>query len=283
RLAKERGVTVLLDGQGADELLGGYEQYFAPYVDSLRERGDLARLERELPRIRERYPLALVPPARALRDRLPFPLRRLLSRALGTGTNLLYGLRPEAAREVMRTAAAPRRPAYSRLADSLERDSFSRSLTSLLRYGDRNSMAHSREVRLPFCDHRIAELAFSLPPHLLMGDAQTKRLLRESMRGILPEPVRARWNKQGFRPPQDLWFRSPRMLEAAQDVFGSASFRSSRYWSAVWWQKALERTRRGELSLAWALWQPFIIESWKAQFLAPVAAARSRAASGRGA
>ena len=185
RLAKEQGVTVLLDGQGADEVLGGYEQYFMKYVDSLRASGDTKRLARELPQIRARYPLALPRSIRGLRDRLPFRTRHWISNQFGIGTSLLYGLRPEVAELVGRENALPDIPGFDPLANALVQDSFGRFLTTLLRYGDRNSMAHSREVRLPFCDHRIAEFIFALPPHLLMGEVQTKRLLRESMRDIL--------------------------------------------------------------------------------------------------
>ena len=203
-LAEEQGVTVLLDGQGSDELLGGYETYFAQYVVSLEEAGDRKRLARELPLIRERYPLALAPPLRALRDRLPFRFRHILANRLARGTSLLYGLRPQVAAEVTKLNERRQLDSFHALSSALAGDSFGRFLTTLLRYGDRNSMAHSREVRLPFCDHRLADFALSLPPHLLMGEIQTKRLLRESMRGILPEPIRTRWNKQGFNPPQDL-------------------------------------------------------------------------------
>jgi asparagine synthase (glutamine-hydrolysing) len=277
-LAKQHGITVLLDGQGSDELLGGYEQYFAFYLESLYELGDHARVAAELPRIRERYPLALTSPTRALRDRLPFRLRHLLANRLGIGSNLLYGLQPAVVKGIIADSARQRLPGFHALSSALAEDSFGRYLTTLLRYGDRNSMAHSREVRLPFCDHRLADFALSLPPHLLMGEVQTKRLLRESMRGILPESIRKRWNKQGFRPPQDLWFRSGRFLTMVRDTFAAASFRQSPYWIAPVWERMLTRIEAGELALGWTVWQPFMIEAWRQYFLEQVASAKARAA-----
>jgi asparagine synthase (glutamine-hydrolysing) len=283
RLAKQHGVTVLLDGQGADEQIGGYEQYFASYVHALERRGESDRLAAELPGIRKRYPLALTPPARQLRDRLPFALRHRISGAFGMGTNLLYGLRIESARRLL----AEREEASFRGPDALHRalafDSIGGFLLTLLRYGDRNSMAHSREVRLPFCDHRIAEFVFALPPSLLMGEVQTKRLLRESMRGVLPEGVRTRWNKQGFRPPQDQWFRSERLLRLVRETFESVEFRESPCWDARWWLRALARVEAGELQLGWTLWSPFLVSMWTRHFLQRVAGERTGASVPRAA
>ncbi len=276
RLATQHGVTVLLDGQGADEILGGYEQYFAKYVAALRATGDAGRLARELPQIRARYPLALAPPARALRDRLPFRFRHWLANERGMGTSLLYGLQPDVAQQLHGESALPELPRFNPLANALVQDSFGRFLTTLLRYGDRNSMAHSREVRLPFCDHRIAEFVMRLPPHLLMGEVQTKRLLRESMRGILPEGIRTRWNKQGFRPPQELWFKSPRFLGMARDVLASSRFRDSAYWLPDWWTDALRRLDAGERALSSTLWGPLIIELWRTHFVEPLVRSRQQ-------
>ena len=275
-LAREHGVTVLLDGQGADETLGGYEQYFGFYVEALRESGDSERLTRELPLIRERYPLALTPPARALRDNLPFRVRHWLSNRFGLGSSLLYGLRPEVAKRLSAQGELKRNSGFNPLTNALEQDTFGGYLTTLLRYGDRNSMAHSREVRLPFCDHRIAEHVFRLPPHMLMGEVQTKRLLREGMRGILPEAIRTRWNKQGFRPPQDRWFESPAFLELGRDTLGSTRFRQSDAWIAPWWDKTMDRVEGGELGLGWTLWAPLMIEWWKEHFLSPLKAQRAQ-------
>lgn len=271
RLAKEQGVTVLLDGQGADELLGGYEQYFAAYVQSLRERDEMDVLDGELPQIRKRYPQALAPRGRSWRERLPLRVRHWLSHRLQSGTSLLYGLRPEVAQAVSKKNSIQRDYCFHALSDELRKDAFGRFLTTLLRYGDRNSMAHSREVRLPFCDHRVAELALSLPPRLLMGNVQTKRLLRESLRGVLPEPVRTRWNKQGFRPPQDLWFSDPKMIARIRDTFASTRFKNSAYWLPQWWQTAVDRLENGEGALGWVVWQPFMIEMWREHFLSRIA------------
>lgn len=270
-LAKQHGITVLLDGQGSDELLGGYEPYFVFYLESLHELGDRARIELELPQIRERYPQALASPTRALRDRLPFRVRHMIANRLGIGSSLVYGLRPALAEQIMIETARQRLPGFHALASALAEDSFGRFLTTLLRYGDRNSMAHSREVRLPFCDHRLADFALSLPPHLLMGEVQTKRLLRESMRGILPESIRTRWRKQGFLPPQDLWFRSKRFLTLVRDTLAAPSFRQSPYWIGPAWEKMLTRVEAGERALGWTIWQPFMIEAWRKHFLGRIA------------
>ncbi|MDB5679118.1 asparagine synthase (glutamine-hydrolyzing) [Sphingomonas bacterium] len=271
-LARQHNVTVLLDGQGADELLGGYETYFGQYVAALQETGDTARLERELPEIRARYGGALNGTSRPLRDRLPFRLRHLLANRLGAGSSMYYAIEPGVAQRIMVENGRTRIPGFNALSSALTEDSFGGFLTTLLRYGDRNSMAHSREVRLPFCDHRLADFALSLPPHLLMGEIQTKRLLRESMRGVLPEEIRTRWRKQGFNPPQDLWFKSPRMIGQVRDIFASDSFRQSPFWMAGYWDRMLTRVEQGEDGLGWTLWQPFIIESWRREFLGRIAA-----------
>ena len=80
------------------------------------------------------------------------------------------------------------------------------SLPSLLRFEDRNSMAHSIEARVPFLDHRVVEFAFRLPASLKINGVETKHVLREAMRGVLPEDIRARKDKIGFRAePAATW------------------------------------------------------------------------------
>jgi len=152
------------------------------------------------------------------------------------------------------------------LARALVEDTCIAHLPTLLRYGDRNSMAHSREVRLPFCDHRLAEFVFSLPASYLMGETETKRLLRRAMAGILPESVGRRWNKRGFLPPQEVWFKDC-LAARVEAVFHDPAFARRGYWNVAWWRRALDRFRNGECHLAWTLWKPFIAETWWTGFV----------------
>ena len=78
-------------------------------------------------------------------------------------------------------------------------------LVELLRYADRNSMAHSREVRLPFLDHNLVEFVFKVPDRLLMRDGWTKWIIREAFRGIVPKEISDRVDKLGYMPPQQQW------------------------------------------------------------------------------
>ena len=81
-----------------------------------------------------------------------------------------------------------------------------RGLPALLRFEDRNSMAHSIEARVPFLDHRLVEFAFRLPGEFKVRGVDTKAILREAMRGVLPEPIRTRKDKVGFRAePSATW------------------------------------------------------------------------------
>lgn len=270
RQAQQENVTVLLDGQGADEILGGYEQYFEAYLRSLPS-GPARQTEREA--IHQRYPLALDDRTTTWKKRIPAAWRRRIASRTSKGSNTLYGLNGDAANAVLRKRPSMSMPPLTNaLGRALYEDSFQAHLPTLLRYGDRNSMAHSREVRLPFCDHRIAEFCFSLPPRLLMGDAETKRLLRRAMKGVLPEAIRTRWNKQGFLAPQTSWFQNE-LLPLAEETISSRGFAERGYWNVGWWKSCLKRFKSGETALASTLWQPVIAEAWRAHFVDRIALA----------
>ncbi len=255
--AANENVTVLLDGQGSDEILAGYEQYFAAYLRTAPQSSN------EIAQICQRYPDALTTQDNAWKDRIPVSLKRAASRLMQRGSSPLLGMRRDWAILLSDISSTPDTLS---LHAALRKDATNGFLTTLLRYGDRNSMAHSREVRLPFCDHRIIEFVFKLPPERLMGHGQTKRLLRDAMTGILPEPIRTRWRKQGFLPPIASWLEGA-LGEDVETVFHSTEFAHDPLWDAAWWQTALKRFRHGEQALASSIWKPYFIFKWQQHFL----------------
>ena len=269
RLAKEAGITVLLDGQGGDELLGGYEQYFEKYIASLSTNQNAERKK-----IEARYPRGLLTASQNAKQKLPRGLRHFLAGLTGKGSDFSFGLTSSAAATLHKNMPPPPKGTteFHPLAAALYQEMLHTHLPVLLRYGDRNSMAHSREVRLPFCDHRLAEFIFSLPPEFLMGGAETKRLLRGATKGLLPENVRTRWNKQGFLPPQSNWFKAS-LGGRVTEIINGSEFEKSGIWRKKWWLAVLERFNGGEAHLASMLWRPLIENAWRTHFLDRIDAA----------
>jgi asparagine synthase (glutamine-hydrolysing) len=91
-------------------------------------------------------------------------------------------------------------------------------------------MLNSIEIRMPFLDYRLVRYVFSLPMQSKLGGGYTKRILREAMKGILPEPIRTRKLKTGFNSPLQSWYRNE-LKTLLLDEVNSASFLSSNYWN----------------------------------------------------
>ena len=194
RAAAQADVVVLLDGQGADESMAGYDGTvgYALLADRpLRGMFDPRRAE-----------LARCAAARwAPRAWVRRYRRRLCS--------------PYSPADVCAAAVAlePRYEQWFEGTDPLRRELLlqitSSSLPELLRYADRNSMAHSREVRLPFLDRDVVEFVLGLPPRFLYDGHETKHVLREAVRGVVPAGVLARRDKVGYETPQSRWLAHP--------------------------------------------------------------------------
>jgi asparagine synthase (glutamine-hydrolysing) len=223
RLVRESGVTVTLDGQGADELMAGYGGYHAVAVATLLRAGRPGAAIREAiatARMSGRGRGAIELAARAAYGLVPAslsnPLRTAFASRLASRSpegRSLAVIRPELhARFATRRDAwlEGRAGAMSDLATKRYEDTFQFSLPVLLRYADRNSMAFSIESRTPLLDYRLAEHVFSLPLSLIVRDGWTKYVFRRAMEGRLPREVQWRTDKMGFVTPEGEWLQRGR-------------------------------------------------------------------------
>jgi asparagine synthase (glutamine-hydrolysing) len=111
----------------------------------------------------------------------------------------------------------------STLGERVKADLTRFSLPSLLRYEDKNSMAFSREARVPFLDYRLVEYVAGLPLNLKLRDGWTKYCLRRGGQHKMPEPILTRKDKLGFATPEDDWFRQT-LADHFGDTFIQAVF-----------------------------------------------------------
>ena len=219
RLAKQHGVTVMLDGQGADEYLAGYAHYPALVLSSFARAGRWRAWHSERRATRDVIGVDPVPPRAALRYWLS---------SLGARNGSASSLAIDAERDAsfltsdLRAQFAHEEPRRLQMeGDALKRrlyaDLLHGHLQELLRYADRNSMAFSREARLPFLDHRLVELCLSLPSEMLFHDGRSKRVLRDAMRGIVPAEILGRRDKVGFMSPWAQWWEDAEVATALKD------------------------------------------------------------------
>jgi len=209
RLAKEYGVKVMLDGQGADELLGGYTYYGAARVASLIAEGQWGpamALLRRLSRLPGRKDTWM----RVVAEMLP-PTWRMRAGWLGGHRRVPAWLNKAWFRDRDVTFSPNSSIGFGRehLRRRLLETMVSSSLPHLLRYEDRNSMAHSIESRVPFLTPAMAQFLLNLPEaYLISHQGISKAVFREAMRGIVPEVVLARKDKIGFATPERAWLQS---------------------------------------------------------------------------
>lgn len=278
-----RHVTVVLSGDGGDELFGGYDRY--------------------------------LPHPRVLRfDRLPLPGRHRLAGAIWPlmphgmqGKNFLrhVSLDPDARfldsvalfredeknalytpelRAALRGASAlsgfdrqlerfSRLPLHSRM---MRLDFETYLPEDVLTKVDRMSMAHSIESRVPLLDNEVIDFAATLPASLKIRGGRRKHVLKEAMKGLLPATILDR-RKQGFGVPLDVWFRG-RLRDVFADILGSARARERGYFRPAFVQRIVHEHLSGRRDHTLRLWQLLVFELWQRQYVdAPIGPALQEA------
>jgi len=214
-LAAKNNIKAMLDGQGADEILAGYHKYFKWYWQELfRKRKLLKSKELNYAKengVKERFRLNNIIASLFPEMASVFLERQYLLNALQHEDLTKEFIRSQS-KEAYYVA-----PAVSGLNDALHFNTCNNGLEELLRYADRNSMAHGCEVRLPFLDHNLVEFIFSLPADFKINKGWTKWILRKSVNDKLAAEITWRKNKIGFEPPQQQWMQNNTIQEMVRE------------------------------------------------------------------
>ena len=213
-LAEQQNIKVLLDGQGADETLAGYPKYIHWYLQEMLSRNKFSATTKE------RHLLH--------KNNVSFQwgIKNILAAFLPSHASI--ALEKNEYNKIIHNADITRnfmaningrewegihKPVVTKLNDILYFNTMENGLEELLRYSDRNAMAHGREVRLPFLYHEMVQFIFSLPSKFKINDGYTKSILRKLMDDKLPHNIVWRTDKIGYEPPQKQWMENSQIKD----------------------------------------------------------------------
>jgi asparagine synthase (glutamine-hydrolysing) len=267
QLAQSQGVPVTLDGQGPDEMMGGYLpiMYSALLADSLCH-GRTKDFFGNLLGLRRTHGFAfqdmLANVARlVIRGRLPAAFMPSLWEA----RKMLHG---DFLGEGLRRSMVLNRFRGPNGIDYLDQQSYFAtkhgSLPGILRQVDRNSMAFSVEARLPFLDYRLVEYTFSLPSDQLIRNGIPKHVYRNAMKGVLPDRIRTRTSKLGFVTPEREWLKG-RAGDDFREVFAGIS--GAAIYRREYIEKRFAAYLRGSEPFSSLFWKVFNTEYWMNTFI----------------
>ena len=202
KAANKEGITVLLDGQGADEILAGYRKFYYFYLRHFFKQKAYGKFFAEIFWLIKNGDRGFFNLQEGKRY-LPCSIKKFLfsdetilnQDYLNTSLDLSFcqNVREKQREDIVHT-----------------------SLPSLLRYEDKNAMAWSIETRVPFLDHKLVEFLFSLPTPYLLYNGRTKHLLRQALKGHVPDQILQRRDKKGFATAQKHWMQGKLKQEIAQ-------------------------------------------------------------------
>lgn len=270
KLAKEHGVTVTLDGQGADEMLAGYSGYPGQRIRSLLELGQYGEAWEFLGNWAQW-------PGRSRIEGLKRAIGELAGGDLYQALRRLNGgrdtprwmhasaLRDEGVKLGFPKAVRSSEDAGRRVVAELRNALTSKGLPSLLRHADRNSMRFSVESRVPFLTQDMASFLLSLPEEYLISQSgETKHIFRAAMRGIVPDEILDRRDKVGFETPEREW------LLSMADVLRGWLKEDLKlpFLNQQELLKDFDQIVAGKKSFSWQIWRWVNFSRWHRQFFA---------------
>ncbi|MBA2648876.1 MAG: asparagine synthase (glutamine-hydrolyzing) [Legionella sp.] len=195
----DTNIKVVLDGQGADEMLGGYLGFLPIYFY------DLARKGKMLTLIKEYLAFKDMNIQFDIKDKLKLALKNSMiktNKKIVHQNNEVLHDKDELSFRLNKLSLS-----FEGFEDNLESLLCESNIPQLLRYEDRNSMRFSIESRVPFINTEIVEFVLSLPANYRIRNGYTKAVLREALKGIIPDAVRKRRDKLGFPAPEVQWMK----------------------------------------------------------------------------
>lgn len=233
-------VKVVLDGQGADELLGGYLGFQGGYI-----RG-LVRTFHWWTALREAYG--------SIKHHRGF--------FIDAAQQLLVRRKR---RQLLKVKGEPVHRYDGSLDEVLHRELTSSNLQALLHYEDRNSMAFSIESRVPFLDVRLVEYIASLPLNQKIRNGITKFSLRKAIKNIVPEQVRCRMDKMGYVTPEEVWMKE-QLRPFVLEIISTPGFAARPYWDAEAVTKNYLAFLGGSSAYSPEVWRIVCAELWLRKF-----------------
>ena len=257
---REHGVVVTLDGHGGDEALTGYPWHITSALKDSLSSMSLRRATELLDTMKN---LELFPQEQFYWRSIQSVIGKLIDKTFKREGNWLTQT-PAMFYSSAFEEDLPRMKGRDALFKRLYTDFHFTELPTNLRDFDRLSMAHGVEVRSPFMDWRLVMFTFSLPSGSKLGGGFTKRILRDALKGILPEPIRQRTRKLGFPNMTESW-SSSKAQEFIYDVVMSADFRESSIWDGrrigMELEEALQEQNLDPIKKAWTYVQAMALMS----------------------
>ena len=258
KLAKTKNVTVLLEGQGVDELFAGYKYFYPSYLADLMRDHKWKELNLEFNSQRKNLGSIL--------SQMKIITQGGKTNTYQDGTNhLKIDCISSNIRKTHTESKSFDSPYNDHLTNALYRDLFHTKLPRVLRFNDRLSMAHSRELREPFLDHRLVEFAFNLPANKKIREGIQKFIIRENMKNLLPGSI-LNAEKRPVVTPQREWIKSS-IKPFIMDIIHSQSFEQREFFDVKQVRKTFKEFCDGNSDNSFFIWQWVNTEIWFRTFI----------------